>query len=73
MVTGEPVAVSWRVDERAGAIDADPPIQGVAGNACPRPGDVLAAGLLHSVQYAVAIARVKWNVSHGWGTADRAC
>jgi hypothetical protein len=36
------------VDKRTGAVDADPPIQCVAGNACPRPGDAVASSLVHS-------------------------
>jgi len=36
------------VEERTGAVDADPPIQYVAGNMCPRPGDVVASSLVHS-------------------------
>ena len=36
------------VDQRAGAVDADPPIQGVAGNVRPRPRDLVASSLLHS-------------------------
>ena len=36
------------VDERAGSIDADPPIQRVARDVCPRPGNVVAASLVHA-------------------------
>jgi hypothetical protein len=36
------------VDERTGAVDADPPIQCVAGHVCPRPGDAVASSLVHS-------------------------
>jgi hypothetical protein len=54
-----------RVDERTGAVDADPPIQCVAGNVCPRPGDVAGSSLVHSTSVCRDKSAVEWNMPGG--------